>query len=90
MSFEVKNNTLTITYNNGQHASYHLSNMQAGDTFHLTHDTDGWGDTYSVLTVTKAPAHEEVSHHDRAPELHLPLVGVDAHHHDFGHHHLFG
>jgi hypothetical protein len=36
-----------------------------------------------------APAHEEALHHNRAPELTLPLVGVDAHHHDFGHH-LFG
>jgi hypothetical protein len=88
-SFEVKNDALTITYNNGQHATYQLSNMQAGDTFKLTHEKGIGGGTYSVLTVIKAPAHEDVAHHHREPELTLPLVGVDAHHNDFGHH-LFG
>ena len=86
----MKNNALTITYNNGQHATYQLSNMQAGTTFELQTEKDPWGDTFSRLTVVKAPAHEEVAHLHREPELILPLVGVDAHHHhDFGHH-LFG
>ena len=89
-SFEVKNNALTITYNNGQHATYQLSNMQAGTTFELQTEKDPWGDTFSRLTVVKAPAHEEVAHLHREPELILPLVGVDAHHHEVGHHHLFG
>ena len=104
-SFEVKNNALTIDYNNGQHATYQLSNMQAGTTFELYTGTDPWGDTYSRLTVIKAPAAGEVAHLVREPELTfagvgahshvapepiLPFVGFDPHHLEFGHHHLFG
>jgi hypothetical protein len=88
-SFEVKNHALTFTYNNGQHATYQLKDMEAGTTFSLNIGTVENGDTVSTLTVTKAPAHAEFAHLHRAPELTLPLVGVDAHHHDFGHH-LFG
>ena len=88
-SFDVKNHALTITYNNGQHATYQLKDMEAGTTFSLSIGTAENGDTVSTLTVTKAPAHAEFAHLHRAPELTLPLVGVDAHHHDFGHH-LFG
>jgi hypothetical protein len=89
-SFEVKNNTLTITYNNGQHASYQLKDMQPGTTFTLEQGTDPWGDAFSRLTVTKAPAPAALAHDNHSPsDFDSPLVGVDAHHHDFGHH-LFG
>jgi len=85
-SFELKNNALTITYNNGQHATYQLSNMQAGTTFELYTGKDPWGDTFSRLTVVKAPAHEEVAHLHRAPELilsepELTFGGEGARHH---------
>ena len=90
-SFELKNNTLTITYNGGEHATYHFSGHA---TWHDSRATrmqpTNTGNTFSNLTVVKAPAHEEVAHHHIAPELTLPFVGFDAHHHhDFGHH-LFG
>ena len=39
----MKNNALTITYNNGQHATYQLSNMQAGTTFELQTEKDPSG-----------------------------------------------
>lgn len=89
-SFDLKNNILTITYNNDQHASYQLKDMQSGTTFKLSVGADHWGTTFSTLVVTKAPAHADVGHSHSAPELALPLVGVDAHHHDLGHQHLFG
>ena len=67
-SFELKGNALTINYNNGQHATYQLSNMQAGTTFELQTEKDPWGDTFSRLTVIKAPAHAEFAHLHRAPD----------------------
>ena len=89
-SFDVKGNALTITYNNGQHATYQRKGMQPGTTFTLKQGTDPWGEAYSTLTVPKASAHKEVAHHNRAPELILPLVGVDAHHIHFGPGPFFG
>src|SRR5579871_1846925 len=88
-SFEVKNHTLTITYNNGQHATYQLKDMEPGTTFKLGSGMVPDGNFVSSLTVIKTPAPAAGAEHHAPREFDSPLVGVDAHHTHFGHH-LFG
>jgi autotransporter passenger strand-loop-strand repeat protein len=58
-SFQLTNNQhdLTITYNNNQHATFHLTAMQANTTFKLTE-----GAVESTLTVVKIVGVADVQH----------------------------
>jgi autotransporter passenger strand-loop-strand repeat protein len=62
-SFELTKNQhdLTISYNNGSVASYHLTDMQANTTFQLTHETKA-GSEISFLTVVKTVGVADVQH----------------------------
>ena len=82
-SFEVKNHTLTITYNSGEHATYQLRDMEAGTTFKLATVTASDGNIISLLSVIKTPAPAALAHHHTPSEFDSPLVGVDAHHFHF-------
>jgi autotransporter passenger strand-loop-strand repeat protein len=86
-SFTLTNNRheLTITYGNNQHATYHLTDLQANTTFELVHGTGEDGTQYSELVVVKAPAPAALTKGNHTPsEFDSPLVGVDAHHFHFG------
>jgi hypothetical protein len=67
-SFELSKNQhdLTITYGNNQHATYHLTDMQANTTFKLTQGTASDGSHFSELTVVKTVGIADVLH-----DLHL-------------------
>jgi hypothetical protein len=63
-SFELSKNQheLTITYNNNQHATYHLTDMQANTTFKLIQGTDAGGIHFSELTVVKTVGVADAQH----------------------------
>jgi hypothetical protein len=58
---------LTIDYNDNQHATYQLRDMQDGTTFQIVHGTDPLGHEFSQLGVVEASTEE-----------HTHLIGVSA------------